>query len=417
MPDDVPLSEDEVRWAFGQHSLSSVSGLRQAAAVLDARREPMAVEDLESYLSKLTPHRSRLSTDPGHWRSPTCGLTPKGGYRSNRRPPKSRPCRAVRDLRVRGKWKKRSGSDSIAPVKSAKAELAVEQEQARREAAQLRRAVLRVVPDHGSPAAAALLDVGARAIKTFVGDELAQLPAAIEAFDLVASLRVREALYSAGIADPDRFRLVDLQSPQKTRRLNRQGRCLTITPELLITSSTGISRPLGEPAKVAAYLAEGQEGKLRRRIESDVKSLFAFYNYGVLHGHVRLRWGFLDERLPVDWALPGDMHLHDVLNACRAAGRRVDLVWGSAPGWVDPWSRARSARVSRSVDAWQFTASASSKPALIETFLAVVAWRFQFAEIGKVVGKSDKLTIKIGFTFFGQNHNPHPNAPPTLESW
>ena len=69
------------------------------------------------------------------------------------------------------------------------------------------------------------------------------------------------------------------------------------------------------------------------------------YNYGVLHGHVRLRWGFLDEGLPVDWALPGDMHLYGVLDACRAAGRRVDLVWGSAPGWADPWSRARRREV------------------------------------------------------------------------
>ena len=117
----------------------------------------------------------------------------------------------------------------------------MEQEQARREAARLRRAVLRIVPDDGPPAAAALLDVTARAIKTFVGDELAQLPAAIGAFDVVAALRVREALYAAGISDPDRFRLVDLQSPRKTRRLNRQGRYLTITPEMLITSSTGIS--------------------------------------------------------------------------------------------------------------------------------------------------------------------------------
>jgi hypothetical protein len=120
---------------------------------------------------------------------------------------------------------------------------------------------------------------------------------------------------------------------------------LAITPELLITSSTGISRPLGEPAKLAAYVAQGQDAKLRRRIESDVKALFAFYNYGVLHGHVRLRWGFLDEALPVDWAVPGDMHLYDVLNACRAADRRVDLVWGLAPGWADPLSRARTARV------------------------------------------------------------------------
>jgi hypothetical protein len=142
------------------------------------------------------------------------------------------------------------------------------------------------------------------------------------------------------VCDQDRFRLADLKPPQKTRRLNRQGRTLTITPELLITSTTGISLPLGDSAKIAAYLAAGNVAKLRRRIASDVKALSAFYNYGVLHGCVRLRWGFLDEVLPVDWAVPGDRHLYDILKACCETGSAVDLVWGSAPGWTDPWSRA-----------------------------------------------------------------------------
>jgi hypothetical protein len=226
-----------------------------------------------------------------------------------------------------------------------KAALSAEREHQRRDAVQLRRAVLRVVPEHGPPAAAALLDVGAHAVETFVGDELARLPAAVEEFDLVAALWVRETLHALGISDQDRFRLVDLQPPRKTRRLNRQGRLLTITPELLITSTTGISRPLGNSAKVAAYLAAGHVGKLRRRIESDVKALFAFYHYGMLQGCVRLRWGFVDEAMPVDWAVPGDVHLYDMLKECHAAGTRVDLVWGSAPGWNDPWSRAHSVKV------------------------------------------------------------------------
>jgi hypothetical protein len=113
----------------------------------------------------------------------------------------------------------------------------------------------------------------------------------------------------------------------------------------------GISRPLGESGKIAGYVAEGRVAKLRRRIASDVKALAAFYNYGVLHGCVRLRWGFLDEVLPVDWAAPGDQHLYEVLRACCETGGAVDLVWSSAPGWTDPWSRARRLRVV-SIDAW-----------------------------------------------------------------
>ena len=43
--------------------------------------------------------------------------------------------------------------------------------------------------------------------------------------------------------------------------------------------------------------------------------------------------------------LPGEPHLHEILAETRAAGRPVDIVVGSAPGWRDPWSRARRVHV------------------------------------------------------------------------
>ena len=49
------------------------------------------------------------------------------------------------------------------------------------------------------------------------------------------------------------------------------------------------------------YLRDGANTKLRRRLEADAKSLFALYQYGRLHGGVRLRWSFLDEMLPGPW--------------------------------------------------------------------------------------------------------------------
>ena len=139
------------------------------------------------------------------------------------------------------------------------------------------------------------------------------LPAALETFDVVAALWVRETLQAVGVCDADRFPSVDLKPPQETRRLNRQGRTLNIAPELLITSTTGISHPLGDPAKIAAYLAAGDFTKLARRLESGVKALFAFHQYGVMHRYVRLRWGFLNDTLPVDWAVPGDPSLYEAL--------------------------------------------------------------------------------------------------------
>ena len=189
----------------------------------------------------------------------------------------------------------------------------------------------------------------------------------IKLFDLVAVLWVRETLQAVGVPDADRFRLVDLKPPQKTRRLNRQGRTLAITPELLITSTTGISHPLGDPAKIAAYLASGDVGKLRRRLESDVKALFAFYQYGVLHGCVRLRWGFLDETLGVDWALPREASLFETLQTLHAARQPVEIVWGSAPGWIDPRSRARRVTIV-AVDGWSAVVEGDGQQWQIERY-------------------------------------------------
>ncbi len=166
------------------------------------------------------------------------------------------------------------------------------------------------------------------------------MPEVLQDYDLIAALWTRETLYSLSIHDHDPWRLVDLKPPQKTRQLNRAGRKMTITPELLITGSTGINRPLGDPAKIAQYLAGDQETRLRRRLESDVKSLLAFYNYGLLHRRVRLRWGFLDEDLGVDWAQPGDPSLHGILEEWQASRQEVEIVYGSAQGWSDPWSRS-----------------------------------------------------------------------------
>lgn len=101
-------------------------------------------------------------------------------------------------------------------------------------------------------------------------------------FEVLIGLHVRDVVI--GLGQPaDRWRLLDLQPPQKSLRLNKQGRTLKLTPELLIAGTTGISRPLGDLAKIAAYLTAGDAKKLARRLESDAKALYAFYRYGVLH--------------------------------------------------------------------------------------------------------------------------------------
>jgi hypothetical protein len=109
---------------------------------------------------------------------------------------------------------------------------------------------------------------------------------------------------------------------------------------IFITSSVRISRPLADPATIARHLSAGHLGRLRQRLESDLKTLFAFYRYGILHHAVRLRWGFLDEFFPVEWQEKGDVGLFDLSRSAAGAGRGLEVVKGRAPSFTDPWSRA-----------------------------------------------------------------------------
>lgn len=353
--DDVPLSEEELVAAFRDRSLYGFSAHRQAAAVLDVHARQMTVEEVEGVLAGMTGYRYQFGVDRVRfWRSTLVSLDESGRLSLDRGSPDLGTMRqAVRKL-ARPALIQHARHEQWARVhQEREVELAEERRRQAWEAARLRRAVLRAVPEAEAPQAISVLDTGSRSIRTFVGSELASAAGVLAEFDLLVGLHVRETIHALGL-DPDRWRLVDLKPPQKSRRINRRGRTLEITPELLISSTTGISRPLGDPVKVAQYLAEGEKGKLARRLESDVKALHAFYLYGVLHGCIRLRWGFLDEMLSADWALPGEPHLHEILREAKGAGAPVDLVVGSAPGWTDPWSRARRGAVLE-LEPWQVT--------------------------------------------------------------
>jgi hypothetical protein len=121
----------------------------------------------------------------------------------------------------------------------------------------------------------------------------------------------------------------------------------------MVQGSCGIGKPFGADGKLAAYLATGATAKLLRRLEAGAKSLHALYEYGRLHGAVRLRWGFLDERLPVPWADRDEQTLYDLEKSALAMDVPLEVVVGSAPEWSEPWSRARLARVERDPDGWR----------------------------------------------------------------
>jgi hypothetical protein len=133
------------------------------------------------------------------------------------------------------------------------------------ELANMRRALLVGYPAK-SPRVATLLDVEARTIETFIDDELALLRERLGSYEIIGAVEIR-ALLRALNFEPGSRRLAELGPPQKSKSLNRSGRTLKITLAMLVTGSCGISRPVGESAKLDGYLAAGQLAKLRARLE------------------------------------------------------------------------------------------------------------------------------------------------------
>jgi hypothetical protein len=216
--------------------------------------------------------------------------------------------------------------------------------------AAMRRVLLHPFPAT-RPRALALVDVGRREVSTFLDDEMTVAIARLAEYEIVGAVNVRTLLRSLAM-DPGDRRLAELGPPQKTRQLNRRGRTLTITTTMLVQGSCGISRPFGDARTMHEYLRSGAHAKFRRRLEADAKSLYALYQYGRLHGAVRLRWGFLDEMLPAPWVHRDESTLHDLLKDAHERGVPLEVVVGSAPGWADPWARVRRAYVA--TDAWQY---------------------------------------------------------------
>jgi hypothetical protein len=344
--DTERLSDEEVEAALSGPSGQGLSTLRQTAALLDAADRAMRPAEIEARLAALSGAGVRPGRiDPRYWPTDLVLSTSEGLLRVNRQSSGFLSMRrAVRKLARRvlvARWNERH---------RAAAWREQEQHQARQhrlradEAERWRHAVLHVVPHAGAPQAVALIDVGARRISTWLGPALAALAEQLAGFDVIAALDPRMAVRRLGLRG-DQGRLVDLRPPQKTKRLNKDGRTLTLTPEMILRSTTNVSRPLASEAQIARYLATGATGRLVRRLEADVKALFALYQYGRLHRYVRLRWGFLDEVLYVNWSSPADRHLSEILDEAGRAGTELEVVLGTAPGWSDPWSRARRARV------------------------------------------------------------------------
>jgi len=351
---DVPLSVAEIEEAFRDAYFgSNWSAQRLAVSVLDANGGRMPGAKVVATMDRLAKQHVLREKSAKHWgRGSPITASEGGDWKLEAGHSAVRSARDAVRSRIEAQRRQQANrpdpSVTAVNIKRAEERRAVHAA----ELAQLRRGLLYVFPDR-SPEAAVLVDVNDHELKTYMRPEFDELRADLAAFEVIGAINVREVVRSLGF-DPEQRRLAELGPPQKTRKLNRAGRTLKITLSLLVSGSCGISKPFADAKRLQSYLDKGEMTKFRRRLEADAKSLYAIYLYGRLHGSVRLRWGFLDERIPVPWKHMDEPSIYSLIRDAHEQGRDLEVVVGSAPGWADPWSRTRRCIVEK-IEPYSFT--------------------------------------------------------------
>lgn len=346
---EVALTPAELQEAL-RDGARGFSDQRLALAVLDAHGGTLSAVAVEREVHRLA-GRDRFGVDAAKgWRSGAIRVDADGTWTINRDRPEHQSARnAVRD-RIEGnrrQLEQRGGVPAAVLTRTA------EERSARRaaELAALRRVLIVAFPPE-APKAATLVDVGTRELTTYFGQQIARLPEALSRYDFVGSVGVHALLRVLDL-DPRGRRVGELGPPQQTYQLNRRGRVLKVTMELLAKGSCGIAKPFRSPADLRRHLHQGQEARVKRALEADARSLHALYSYGRLHGAYRLRWGFVDDMLHVPWVLRDEPRLFTILRKCYERGEDVEVVAGRAPAWDDPWARAIRCRVVRGRHEWE----------------------------------------------------------------
>ena len=349
---DAPLTVvhlDEV-WRDGVPS--GWSAQRVVLCILDAHGRAMDPEDVISFVSARSQWNPVPAQSANYWRRGSAIRAREDGCweLDPNHDALSAARQAVIDrIETRRRWASEQPDPAVVTANRIRFE---RERQARaEELGCMRRVLIHAFPVR-KPEALVLVDVAERDLDTFVGDEIASAVETLAAYDIIAAIDVRTLLRTLRFEPGDR-RLGELGPPQKTRTINRSGRTLKITTSLLVQGSCGISRPFGDAKKMREYLAGGELTKLRHRLEADAKSLYAIYQYGRLHGTLRLRWGFLEELLPAPWVHRDEVRLYHLKDQSYQRGVPLEIVVGSAPGWADPWSRLQVAHVEKEQDGWR----------------------------------------------------------------
>ena len=349
---DAPLTAAYLDQAWGDGVPSNWSAQRVVLCVLDAHGRAMVPEDVISFVSARSQWSPVSAKSASYWRRGSAIRAREDGcweLDPNHDALRSARQAVIDRIETRRRWAYEQPDSAVVTANRIRFER--EREARAEELGRMRRVLIHAFPAR-KPEALVLVDVAERDLDTFVGDEIASAVKKLAAYDIIAAIDVRTLLRTLRFEPGDR-RLGELGPPQKTRTINRSGRTLKITTSLLVQGSCGISRPFGDAKKMREHLAGGELTKLRRRLEADAKSLYAIYQYGRLHGIVRLRWGFLDEHLSVPWVHRDEATLYNLKDQSYQRGVPLEVVVGSAPGWADPWSRAQLVHVEKEQDGWR----------------------------------------------------------------
>ncbi len=206
------------------------------------------------------------------------------------------------------------------------------------EARRARRALVHIVVVDGVPRAAAVIDATARAQRLFIGDTVSEVPAHLDAFDFLAGVDLRPSLRSMGL-DPDRWWLAELRPTQRTIRPSDQG-AVAVTLPAIVQATTGRSRVPADAKAWKPLLAARTTTRLVARLEGEAQALFALYEYGAIHGGVRIRRRPGDRLLPVAWSLRGDPDFESFVSASTRHWLPVEVVAGPSADLADPWPNA-----------------------------------------------------------------------------
>lgn len=329
---DIALSAAELSEAFRDAHLYNWSALRLAAAILDANGGRMDGSAVITTLDGLTTRHRLRPESARYWRAALVHASDNGMWTLHTDDPTLLEMRsAVRD---RVAIARRHRREQTTPEQFEANQRRYQESRAKSAAIHtaLRRVLIHAFPPE-QPETVTLIDVASGEMTVFDNDTVAAVNAHLAGYDLIAAVDVRALLRALAFDHGDR-RIAELGPPQKT--ITRpHGRPLRITVPLLVQSSCGLA-PFTDPDVLRTQLVRGKYANVRRSIIAEAKALFALYEYGRLHGAVRVRKGAIDTMLPVPWVHRDEPTLGHLKRQALTQNRRLVAVVGTAHP-DNPW--------------------------------------------------------------------------------